>query len=72
MQIDQDLQSIFLSPVKRLVQILNTSNKWLSVKDKIWYRNADRIQPPGFDRHKVALRNVLAAMYLDPCLIYLF
>ena len=72
-QVNEDLQTIFLCPVKCIVQLLHTSDERRSVaKDKIRYRNADRIHAHRPDPCKVALCYVLRAVHSDPFLIDLF
>ena len=73
MKIDQDLQTIFLSPVKCFIQFFNTSDEWFSVtENEIWNRDSYCIHSHGFNSCEVSFCNVLRTMDLDSCFIDLF
>src|SRR5699024_9863152 len=73
MKVDQNLKSVALRPVKRVVKFAYTSDKRLSVSEnKIWNRDTDRIKSHGFDPCKIPFCNILGPVHFNTGLIHFF
>ena len=70
-KVNKNLKPISLCPVKGIVQLLNTADKWLSVsEDKIRNRNTDGIHSHSFNSCEIPLCDVLGPVHFNTGLIH--